>query len=152
MSYQKLKDLHILADDIKERLGVFSFYLSNIHHNLITRLLNDRFGIQMRGGCSCAGTYGHFLLNVDFTLSKEITDKIDAGDLSMKPGWIRLSLHPTMTDKELLQITDAIRQIVENIDIWKADYSYDKHTNEFHHVNFPEDIVSDYSSWFKMDA
>jgi selenocysteine lyase/cysteine desulfurase len=146
----KIEDLHILAEDIKDRLGVFSFYLGNIHHNLITRLLNDRFGIQMRGGCSCAGTYGHFLLNVDFTLSKEITDKIETGDLSMKPGWIRLSLHPTMTDKELLQITDAIRQIVENINDWKADYTYDKHTNEFHHVNFPQDIVTDYSSWFKM--
>jgi selenocysteine lyase/cysteine desulfurase len=146
----KIKDLHILADGIKERLGVFSFYINSIHHNLITRLLNDRFGIQMRGGCSCAGTYGHFLLNVDFSLSKEITDKIDAGDLSMKPGWIRLSLHPTMTNEELLYITDAIKETVENIDEWKKDYSYDLHTNEFHHHDFPEDLVSDYSSWFNM--
>ena len=52
-------------------------------------------------------------------MSKEITDKIDAGDLSMKPGWIRLSLHPTMTNDELLFITDAIRQTVENADEWK---------------------------------
>ena len=103
-SYPKSRNLHILAGDIKERLGVFSFYVDNIHHNLITILLNDRFGIQLRGGCSCAGTYGHFLLDVDFKLSKEITDRIDAGDLSMKPGWIRLSLHPTMTDDELLEI------------------------------------------------
>ena len=147
----KIKDLRILADGIKERLGVFSFYVNNIHHNLITRILNDRFGIQMRGGCSCAGTYGHFLLNVDFNLSKEITDKIEAGDLSMKPGWIRLSLHPTMTDDELMYITDAIKQTVENIDEWKKDYSYDMHTNEFHHINFREDLVSDYSSWFRSD-
>ena len=93
--------LHILAENINERLGVFSFYIDNVHHNLVTKLLNDRFGIQVRGGCSCAGTYGHFLLNVDFNLSKEITDRIDAGDLSMKPGWIRLSLHPTMQNDEL---------------------------------------------------
>ncbi len=146
----EISNLHILADEIKNRLGVFSFYVGNIHHNLITRLLNDRFGIQLRGGCSCAGTYGHFLLNVDFNLSKEITDKIEAGDLSMKPGWIRLSLHPTMTDEELLFITGAIKQITENIEDWKNDYSYDKHTNEFHHVNFPEEIVADYSSWFRV--
>jgi selenocysteine lyase/cysteine desulfurase len=145
----KIKDLHILADDIRERLGVISFYVSNIHHNLLTRLLNDRFGIQMRGGCSCAGTYGHFLLNVDFRLSREITDKIEEGDLSMKPGWIRLSLHPTMTEAELLSITDAIRQIVANISEWQKDYCYDKHTNEYHHFGFPEKVASDYSSWFQ---
>ena len=147
----KIRDLRILADGIKNRLGVFSFYVNNIHHNLLTRILNDRFGIQMRGGCSCAGTYGHFLLNVDFNLSKEITDRIDAGDLSMKPGWIRLSLHPTMTDDELMSITDAIGQTVENIDEWRKDYSYDLHTNEFHHINFREDLVSDYAPWFRSD-
>ncbi len=142
--------LHILAEDIKDRLGVFSFYISNIHHNLITRLLNDRFGIQVRGGCSCAGTYGHYLLGVDFSLSKEITDRIEAGDLSMKPGWIRLSLHPTMTNEELKEIMNAIKQIVANISEWQKDYSYDKHTNEFHHIDYPEEFNTDYSAWFSL--
>jgi selenocysteine lyase/cysteine desulfurase len=73
-----IKGLHILADKIRDRLGVFSFYIDGIHHNLVTRILNDRFGIQVRGGCSCAGTYGHFLLDVDFNMSKEITDRIEA--------------------------------------------------------------------------
>jgi len=145
-----IEGLHILAPNITERLGVFSFYIDNIHHNLSTTLLNDRFGIQVRGGCSCAGTYGHFLLNVDFNLSKEITDKIDAGDLSMKPGWIRLSLHPTMTDDELLYITRSISQTVENAQEWKKDYCYDKHTNEFVHCKFSEKENSGYSDWFKL--
>ncbi|HEX2967488.1 MAG TPA: aminotransferase class V-fold PLP-dependent enzyme [Bacteroidales bacterium] len=131
-----IKDLHILAENITERLGIFSFYIDNIHHNLVTRILNDRFGIQTRGGCSCAGTYGHFLLHVDFKMSKEITDRIDAGDLSLKPGWIRLSLHPTMTNEELLFIIDAIEQVVENAAEWEQDYIYDNHTNEFRHVTF----------------
>ena len=148
----EINKLHILAGEIKNRLGVFSFYVDNIHHNLITRLLNDRFGIQMRGGCSCAGTYGQFLLDVDFKLSKEITDRIDAGDLSMKPGWIRLSLHPTMTDDELLFITDAIRQSVENADEWKKDYCYDRHTNEFNHSKFPDNDNVNCSHWFKLDT
>jgi selenocysteine lyase/cysteine desulfurase len=146
----KIKNLHILAGDIRERLGVFSFYVDNIHHNLITRLLNDRFGIQMRGGCSCAGTYGHFLLNVDFNLSKEITDKIDAGDLSMKPGWIRLSLHPTMTDDELLFITDAISQTVQNAVEWQKDYIYNSHTNEFSHSDSSISVIRDCFAWFKL--
>jgi selenocysteine lyase/cysteine desulfurase len=145
-----IKKLHILASNVKDRLGVFSFYVDKIHHNLITRLLNDRFGIQVRGGCSCAGTYGHFLLNVSFKLSKKITDKIDAGDLSLKPGWIRLSLHPTMTDDELLYITSAIRQTVENAGEWQKDYCYDCHTNEFNHINLPENKNFKYSQWFSL--
>jgi selenocysteine lyase/cysteine desulfurase len=145
-----VEGLHILAPNVTERLGVFSFYIDNIHHNLFTTLLNDRFGIQVRGGCSCAGTYGHFLLNVDFNLSKEITDKIDDGDLSMKPGWIRLSLHPTMTNDELFYITRSIRLTVENAAEWKKDYCYDKHTNEFSHCKFSGKENSGYSHWFKL--
>jgi selenocysteine lyase/cysteine desulfurase len=145
-----IKGLHILADNIRDRLGVFSFYLDNIHHNLATRLLNDRFGIQLRGGCSCAGTYGHFLLHVDFLFSKEITDRIDAGDLSLKPGWIRLSLHPTMTDEELMYITGAIAIVAENADEWGKDYNYDPHTNEFYHKSYPQKCVDDFSGWFDL--
>jgi len=146
----KVRNLHILAEDIKERLGVFSFYVDNIHHNLITILLNDRYGIQLRGGCSCAGTYGHFLLDVDFILSKEITDKIDEGDLSMKPGWIRLSLHPTMTNDELLFILDAIKQTVENAEEWQKDYYYDSHTNEFNNRNYSQKSIHDFDPWFRL--
>jgi selenocysteine lyase/cysteine desulfurase len=147
----EIKGLHILAENIYERLGVFSFYIDNIHHNLVTSLLNDRFGIQVRGGCSCAGTYGHFLLDVDFSMSKEITDMIDAGDLSLKPGWIRLSLHPTMTDNELLFICDAINQTVKNVKEWQKDYIYDRHTNEYSHIKSKE-TRSDYSQWFLLNT
>jgi selenocysteine lyase/cysteine desulfurase len=145
-----IRGLHILAENITERLGVFSFYFDHIHHNLVTRLLNDRFGIQVRGGCSCAGTYGHFLLNVDRVMSKEITDRIEAGDLSMKPGWVRLSLHPTMTDEELTFIVSALREVSENAAEWGRDYYYDSHTNEFRHCRFPEKQVAEYSEWFEL--
>jgi selenocysteine lyase/cysteine desulfurase len=147
---RNIKGLHCLAQNITERLGVFSFYVEGIHHNLITKLLNDRFGIQVRGGCSCAGTYGHFLLNVNFRLSREITDRIDTGDLSLKPGWIRLSLHPTMTNEELFYILDAVRQTVENAESWKKEYIYDNHTNEFHHFQFKEKNNAVLSQWFKL--
>jgi selenocysteine lyase/cysteine desulfurase len=142
---KKIKGLHILADNVTDRLGIFSFYIDNVHHNLVTSLLNDRFGIQVRGGCSCAGTYGHFLLNVDFSLSKTITDRIDAGDLSLKPGWVRLSLHPTMTNEELHFILDSIACVAENAGKWKDDYVYDSHTNEFSHNSFRQ---SKSTGWF----
>jgi hypothetical protein len=68
----------------------------------------------------------------------------------MKPGWIRLSLHPTMTDNELLYITDAIRQTAKNALEWKKDYCYDRHTNEFSHCSSLQMKNSDYSDWFKL--
>ncbi|MCX6266316.1 MAG: aminotransferase class V-fold PLP-dependent enzyme, partial [Bacteroidetes bacterium] len=136
LAFKKLRNIpkiHILADLITNRLGIISFYTESIHYNLIVRILSDRFGVQVRGGCACAGTYGHYLLNVSHDKSKKITDKINTGDLSEKPGWVRISLHPTMKDEELNFILDAIEKIVENHQEWGSDYTYDKHTNEFRH-------------------
>lgn len=75
----------------------------------------DHYGIQVRGGCSCAGTYGHFLLNIDRTQSKRITDLIHQGDVSQKPGWVRLSIHPTMTDKEMQYIIHSIKEMLTSL-------------------------------------
>jgi selenocysteine lyase/cysteine desulfurase len=112
---------------------VLSFYVEGLHYNLAVQLLNDRFGIQVRGGCSCAGTYGHYLLQVSVDHSKSITDKINAGILCDKPGWVRLSLHPTMSDAEARYIVDAIRELSEKHREWAADYSYCERSNEFCH-------------------
>ncbi len=81
-AFRAIKGVHILADNIEARLGVFSFYILNVHFNLVVKLMNDRFGIQVRGGCACAGTYGHFLLDVSHDKSREITNLINSGDLS----------------------------------------------------------------------
>lgn len=146
-----IPNLKILADNVRKRLGVISFYIEGIHFNLIVKLLSDRFGVQVRGGCACAGTYGHYLLDVSYDDSKDITDLINHGDLSRKPGWVRLSLHPVMTDDELLTITDAIRQIQENHVEWSKDYIYNLKTNEFRHKDEPEDKTEYIRDWFKID-
>ncbi len=148
---EKIKRLHILAGEHKKRIGVISFYIDNIHHNLIIRILNDRFGIQIRGGCSCAGTYGHFLLHVTRSKSKQITEQINDGDLSLKPGWARLSLHPTMTDAELEYIMDALDALVINVEEWKKDYTYSSITNEFAHKSFTTKKPEDFRSWFSFE-
>ena len=147
---RKIPGIRILADDVEERLGVFSFYFEGVHHNLVVRLLNDRFGIQVRGGCSCAGTYGHYLLEVSQAFSKKITDAIDRGDFSAKPGWIRLSLHPTTTDAELDYILESIAETAKNITVWKDDYVYDAHTNEFHHCDTRPKKPADFRDWFEL--
>jgi len=148
--FKSIPNLHILAGHIEDRLGVISFYVDNIHYNIIVKLLNDRFGIQVRGGCSCAGTYGHYLLHIDQQTSKKITDKINHGDLSAKPGWVRVSIHPTMKDDEIYYIADAMRQIVKNIDQWQKDYQYNVHTNEFYHIRAIDDGMTQVENWFEL--
>ena len=130
-----IEGLNILADNVRDRLGVISFYIENIHYNLIVRILNDKYGIQTRGGCACAGTYGHFLLEVSYEQSKEITDKINHGDLSEKPGWVRWSLHPTMSDEEVNLMISALKDIVKNIESYREDYIYENRTNVYWHKN-----------------
>ncbi len=131
----KIAGLNILADNVRERLGVISFYVENIHYNLLVQILNDKYGIQTRGGCACAGTYGHFLLEVSYEKSQEITDKINHGDLSDKPGWVRWSLHPTMTNDEVETMILALNEIVENIETYRKDYVHVKRSNVFRHKN-----------------
>lgn len=121
----KMPNLHVLADETRDRLAIISFYIDDLHYNLGVKMLNDRFGIQTRGGCSCAGTYGHYLLHVSELQSREITELISHGDLSRKPGWIRLSLHPTMTDEEIRYIGQALEALAENFEAWAKDYEVD---------------------------
>lgn len=146
----KIENLTILAPEHKERLSVFSFYIENAHYNLVVKLLNDHFGIQTRGGCSCAGTYGHYLLHVDQLTSKAIEQKILEGCLMERPGWIRMSMHPTMTNSEIEYICDSIKSVAENFKIWEKDYSYNILKNEFVHkenTDIAHEIIDD---WFNL--
>jgi selenocysteine lyase/cysteine desulfurase len=144
--------LNILAPDNKDRLGVISFYIDNLHYNFIVRVLSDHFGIQVRGGCSCAGTYGHYLLHVDQEYSKKITTKIDSGDLSEKPGWVRLSLHPVMTHEEVHFIADAIEQIAVYPNRWLSQYEYSSHTNEYHPLQENHNLHNQLNQWFNLET
>ncbi|MBL7559490.1 aminotransferase class V-fold PLP-dependent enzyme [Olleya sp. YSTF-M6] len=143
-------NLHILAGDHKDRLGVVSFYIDNLHFNLGVKLLNDKFGIQTRGGCSCAGTYGHYLLHVDQQQSHDLVNEISLGDLIRKPGWIRLSVHPTTTCNEVDYVCESLIALAENHEEWAKDYEYNKANNEFIHKSFiPKNDVR-VSDWFEL--
>ncbi|WP_428225906.1 aminotransferase class V-fold PLP-dependent enzyme [Flavobacterium sp.] len=143
-------NVNILAGQHTNRLGVISFYIDSLHYNLGVKLLNDRFGIQTRGGCSCAGTYGHYLLHVDQDTSNAITCNIDSGILTEKPGWIRMSIHPTTTNDEIAYVCDAIIALAENFSEWGQEYDYNAKTNEYVHkeaLNNEKELVL---SWFKI--
>jgi len=113
-------------------------------------MLSDRFGIQVRGGCACAGTYGHYLLEVSYEQSQEITEKISFGDLSQKPGWVRLSLHPTLSDADVLYFANALREIVKNHTTWGTDYVYSKKDNEFQNCSEMKRVEKEVEGWFDL--
>lgn len=134
----EIQGLRVLANQHRHRLGVVSLVIDQMHYNLVVRLLNDRFGIQARGGCACAGTYGHFLLELDHGASDRIYDAIIHGDQTSRPGWVRISIHPTMRDEEIDRIVDALAQIVAHREEWSKDYSYNNQSNAFDHVTADE--------------
>ncbi len=144
--------VRILADEQEERLGSVSFFVEGLHYNLLVRLLNDLYGVQVRGGCACAGTYGHYLLDVSHEKSKGITDKITHGDLSEKPGWVRMSIHPTMTDAEIIYIMDAIEEVARNFRKYSKHYQYNRYRNEFFHVNPSTRHEEMIAMWFNISG
>ncbi|MEO3944631.1 aminotransferase class V-fold PLP-dependent enzyme [Gorillibacterium sp. CAU 1737] len=128
-----LPGIHILDSALQERLPIVSFLCRDLHYPLVVRLLNDRYGIQSRGGCSCAGTYGHFLFGLSPEESERIRRKVESGHLLEKPGWVRLSLHPIVSDEEVHALLRAMREIVHYAPLWKTDYRYDPVQNDYVH-------------------
>jgi selenocysteine lyase/cysteine desulfurase len=129
--FKKIRGAEVLEPHLKKRLAVVSFIVEGTHYNLFAKLLNDRFGVQVRGGCSCAGTYGHRLLQVDRNHSCKILEAIRAGDMSAKPGWIRISIHPTMSNAEVEYMMDAIEFTAAHLREWSMDYCYNLVNNEY---------------------
>lgn len=107
-----LDGVKILENNIPNRQAILSLQFTDIYHEVVVRALNDIFGIQTRGGCSCAGTYGHYLNDIDYTKSVALRCEIEKGNNLAKPGWVRISLHPTMTEEEVDYIANAVEYIV----------------------------------------
>jgi len=124
------QQIEILGDpDPSARIGILSFNIKAgegyLHPRFIVRLLNDLFGIQSRGGCSCAGPYGHRLLNIDEATSYEFRKVILSGKDGVKPGWARINLHFLMTEEELNFIIESIIFIALYGKYFLQDYEFD---------------------------
>jgi selenocysteine lyase/cysteine desulfurase len=107
----KIDGVRVLSDNHKHRLSIFSIVFENVDYKTAVQRLSNDFHVETRGGCACAGTYGHHLLNIDYCTSKSITDQLDDEFQSLKPGWVRVSLHPCMSESEINTIADAIENV-----------------------------------------
>jgi selenocysteine lyase/cysteine desulfurase len=124
--------------DADRRISIVSFNLKDpagkyLHPKFVTSLLNDLFGIQSRAGCSCAGPYGHRLLDIDFEKSELYRKWIKKGFCGIKPGWCRISLHYTMDDIEADFILDAIEFVAAQGHHFLSLYDFDMHTGAWLH-------------------
>lgn len=134
--------IQILGSLDARRIGILSvvFDEGRLHHNLAARILSDRWGIQTRGGCMCAGTYGHELLGIGSTRSVEISCALENGDESMRPGWLRISFSPATTEEDFLVLCDAVVELADRWREWAPDYEMDPATATWHHKDDRPDI------------
>ena len=112
--------IQVLGNPEAERLSIVSFVVKRggrlLHHNAVVAMLNDVFGIQSRGGCSCAGPYGHRLLGIDMERSLEFERVVLGGCEGIKPGWVRVNFNYFISE-------EAFRYIVQAV-AWVADHGW----------------------------
>jgi selenocysteine lyase/cysteine desulfurase len=116
--------------DAAKRVGIISFNIRDddgryLHHKFVTALLNDLFGIQSRAGCSCAGPYGHRLLNIDLGTSERYRHVVQEGHCGMKPGWCRVGLHWVMDDAEADYVIGAVQFVAQHGHRFLSLYNFD---------------------------
>lgn len=126
-------------DDPTKRISIISFMVkyqgTYLHPRYVTTLLNDLFGIQSRAGCSCAGPYGHQLLGIDDETSTRFRTLIQNGISSIKPGWVRINLHYTMSQEMIDFLFDAIEFASENAHLFLKEYQVDLKSGAWSHLN-----------------
>jgi selenocysteine lyase/cysteine desulfurase len=136
-AWQGNPELEILGNLQAERLGVISMVFRGLHHNLAVALLNDCFGIQVRGGCMCAGPYGHELLHIDDQVSLTIRRQLDHGHIGIKPGWVRICFSPTTSEQEFQTLLEAVDFVSRRGKSYEDRYRLDDATGEWRRLDAP---------------
>ena len=129
----RLRLLGAVSDDA---LPIFSFQVLGpngelVHHQLFTKMLSDIHGIQARGGCACAGPYGHRLLGLDRPASDALFARLRAGHELEKPGWVRLNFGYLMSDAQVDRIIEAVSELAIHAHEWTPHYIADPATARF---------------------
>ncbi|HEX2192552.1 MAG TPA: aminotransferase class V-fold PLP-dependent enzyme [Acidimicrobiales bacterium] len=135
--------IELLGNTRAERLSIVSFVIRRegryLHHNFVVAVLNDLFGIQARGGCSCAGPYGHRLLGIDVERSQLYEREIARGCEGIKPGWVRVNFNYFISEAVFAYLLAAVHLVAT--DGWRLlpDYRFDPRTGIWHHRRAPAD-------------
>ena len=140
-----IDNLKIIGDVAPyRRVSIISFNIKHkdkiLHPKFVTKLINDLFGIQSRAGCSCAGPYGHFLLGINDETSEKFRKLILKGNEGIKPGWIRVNIHYSLSQDDIDYIIKAITFIARFGHLFLQKYSFDMATAEWKYIGFEEKI------------
>ena len=134
--------IRILGNPDADRLSIVSFVIRSpehlgpnryLHHNFVVAVLNDLFGIQSRGGCSCAGPYGHRLLGISSETSRLFENEIEAGCELIKPGWARINFNYFITEEEFTYLVDAVHLVAEQGWRLLPQYRFDAASGSWRH-------------------
>jgi selenocysteine lyase/cysteine desulfurase len=132
--WTKNPGLEVLGNLEPERLGVVSLIFKGLHHNLASALLNDFFGLQVRGGCMCAGPYGHELLHIDQGVSLAIKHQLEEGHIGVKPGWVRICFSPVTGEQEFQTLLEGVDFVSKRGREFYDRYTLDDRTGEWRHA------------------
>jgi selenocysteine lyase/cysteine desulfurase len=144
------ENIEVLGDLSADRLSIVSMRIKHkgrdLHYGFVVALLNDLFGIQARGGCSCAGPYGHSLLNIDRELSNKLAAEVDKGSMMLRPGWTRLNFNYFISEETFDYIVSAIELVAEHG--WKLlpYYSFSQTSATWLYQARPMQLGSDLAS------
>jgi selenocysteine lyase/cysteine desulfurase len=128
-SWSANPNIELLGNTEAERLSIVSFVVRNgrsyLHHNFVVAVLNDLFGIQSRGGCSCAGPYGHRLLGIDIDRSHSFEREIARGCEGIKPGWVRVNFNYFISEAVFGYLLDAVHLVADHGHRLLPDYRFE---------------------------
>ena len=155
-------NIQILGNPDAWRLSIVSFMIKHgqrkLHYNFVVALLNDVFGIQARGGCSCAGPYGHRLLDIDTQTSLEFEKEIVKGCEGIKPGWTRVNFNYFISEESFQFILEAVDMVARygykllpfyefcpNSGQWKHKSSHKQSVMSLHDIRYINGKMAYYS-------
>lgn len=137
-SWKQNASITVLGNPDAERLSIVSFVVGSptggrLHHNFVVAVLNDLFGIQSRGGCSCAGPYGHRLLGIDLDTSHAYEREIAQGCEGIKPGWVRVNFNYFISEEVFRYIVTAVHMIADHGNRLLPLYVFDPPSGRWQH-------------------
>lgn len=149
-------DIRLLGSSAAPRLPIFAFQIHDaqgeVPYGLVVALLNDLFGIQARGGCSCAGRYGHDLLGIDETESRAIEARALREGTALRPGWVRFGLHWSLEDETVHYLLAAVEFVADHARTLEPSYRLDASSGVWRHRDASAAPAADLDLGYGTDA